>query len=75
MMGNDACAGMANAEVIYLGTYQPETCRWCGARTAVTEGQHSITDIGKMLGLTVSRISRLVKAGNENLASGEAWPW
>lgn len=23
----------ADEEVIYLGTEQPETCRWCGART------------------------------------------
>jgi len=22
-----------NENVIYLGTEQPETCRWCGART------------------------------------------
>jgi len=28
-------------------------------------GQHSMTDIGKVLGLTVSRISRIVKAGND----------
>lgn len=32
---------------------------------AVTVGQHSMTDIGKVLGLTVSRISRIVKAGND----------
>ena len=35
-------------------------------RAAVTEGQHSMTDIGKALGLTVSRVSRIVKAGNLN---------
>ena len=40
--------------------------RDAGIRAAVTEGQHSMTDIGKVLGLTVSRISRIVKAGNES---------
>ena len=35
-------------------------------RAAVTEGQYSMTDIGKALGLTVSRVSRIVKAGNLN---------
>lgn len=39
--------------------------RDAGIREAVIEGQHSMTDIGKVLGLTVSRISRIVKAGNE----------
>jgi putative transposase len=36
-----------------------------GICEAVTAGQHSMTDIGKALGLTVSRISRIVKARNE----------
>ena len=39
--------------------------RDAGIRAAVMEGQHSMTDVGKVLGLTVSRISRIVKAGNE----------
>jgi putative transposase len=33
---------------------------------AITKGQHSMTDVGKALGLTVSRISRIVKARNED---------
>ncbi len=37
--------------------------RDAGIRDAVTKGQHSMTDVGKVLGLTVSRISRIVKAG------------
>jgi putative transposase len=40
--------------------------RDAGIREAVTKGQHSMTDVGKVLGLTVSRISRIVKAGNGN---------
>ena len=43
-----------------------------GIRTAVAEGQHTMTDIGKALGLTVSRISRIVKAGNKSVARGKA---
>jgi putative transposase len=39
--------------------------RDAGICEAVTVGQHSMTDVGKALGLTVSRISRIVKAGNE----------
>jgi putative transposase len=39
--------------------------RDAGICEAVTAGQHSMTDIGKALGLTVSRISRIVKAGHE----------
>lgn len=39
--------------------------RDAGICEAVTAGQHSMTDVGKALGLTVSRISRIVKAGNE----------
>jgi hypothetical protein len=39
--------------------------RDAGIREAVTAGQHSMTDVGNALGLTVSRISRIVKAGNE----------
>ena len=46
--------------------------RDAGIREAVTEGQHSMTDVGKALGLTVSRVSRIVKAGNEDLARGKA---
>ena len=46
--------------------------RDAGIREAVTEGQHSMTDVGKVLGLTVSRVSRNVKAGNEDLARGKA---
>lgn len=33
MMRNDVRAANVDEEVIYLGTEQPETCRWCGART------------------------------------------
>jgi putative transposase len=40
--------------------------RNAGICEAVTKGQHSITDVGKALGLTVSRVSRIVKAGNES---------
>ena len=40
--------------------------RDAGIRAAVMEGQHSMTDVGKVLGLTVSRVSRIVKAGNAN---------
>jgi DNA-binding MarR family transcriptional regulator len=36
-----------------------------GICDAVATGQHSMTDVGKALGLTVSRVSRIVKAGNE----------
>lgn len=39
-----------------------------GIREAVIKGQHSMTEVGKALGLTVSRISRIVEAGNENVA-------
>jgi putative transposase len=39
--------------------------RDAGICEAVTAGQHSMTDVGKALWLTVSRISRIVKAGNE----------
>jgi DNA-directed RNA polymerase specialized sigma subunit len=39
--------------------------RNAGICEAVAKGQQSVTDIGKALGLTVSRISRIVKAGNE----------
>lgn len=46
--------------------------RDAGIREAVTTGQHSMTDVGKTLGLTVSRISRIVKAGNERVARGKA---
>ena len=46
--------------------------RDAGIREAVTKGQHSMTDVGKVLGLTVSRISRIVKAGNEGVARGKA---
>lgn len=40
--------------------------RDAGIREAVAKGQHSMTDVGKALGLTVSRISRIVKVGNES---------
>lgn len=40
--------------------------RDAGIRDAVTKSQYSMTDIGKVLGLTVSRISRIVKVGNES---------
>ena len=33
MKNHDVRADSVNAEVIYLGTEQPETCRWCGSRT------------------------------------------
>ena len=46
--------------------------RDAGIREAVAEGQHSMTDIGKALALTVSRVSRIVKAGNESMAKGKA---
>lgn len=46
--------------------------RDAGIREAITKGQHSMTDVGKALGLTVSRISRIVKAENENVARGKA---
>jgi putative transposase len=39
--------------------------RDAGICDAVATGQHSMTDVGKALGLTVSRVSRIVKAGNE----------
>ncbi len=39
--------------------------RDAGICEAVMRGQHSMTDVGKVLGLTVSRISRIVKAGHE----------
>ena len=39
--------------------------RDAGIRCAVTEGQHSMSDIGKALSLSVSRVSRIVKAENE----------
>lgn len=39
--------------------------RDAGIREAIAKGQHSMTDVGKVLGLTVSRISRIVKARNE----------
>ena len=42
--------------------------RHTGIREAVIKGQHSMTAVGKTLGVTVSRISRIVKAGNENVA-------
>ena len=41
---------------------------------AVTKGQQSMTDVGKALGLTVLRITRLVNVENEDMARGEAWP-
>ena len=46
--------------------------RDAGIREAVAEGQHSMTDIGKALALTVSRVSRIVKARNESMARGKA---
>ena len=46
--------------------------RDAGIREAVAEGQHSMTDIGKALELTVSRVSQIVKAGNESMARGKA---
>ena len=46
--------------------------RDAGIREAVAKGQHSMTDVGKALGLTVSRISRIMKAGNEDVARGKA---
>jgi putative transposase len=39
---------------------------------AVTTGHHSMTDVGKALGLTVSRISRIVKAVHDSQARGKA---
>lgn len=33
MRSNDVRPDNVSEEVIYLGTEQPETCRWCGART------------------------------------------
>ena len=33
MMSTDGRADKVSEDVIYLGTEQPETCRWCGART------------------------------------------
>jgi putative transposase len=39
--------------------------RDAGICEAITKGQHSMTDVGKALGLTVSRVSRIVKARNE----------
>jgi putative transposase len=46
--------------------------RDAGICDAVTKGQHSMTDVGKALGLTVSRVSRIVKARNESKARGKA---
>ena len=46
--------------------------RDAGIRRAVAVGQHSMTDVGKVLGLTVSRVSRIVKAGNEGQAISKA---
>jgi putative transposase len=43
-----------------------------GICEAVTAGQHSMTDVGKALGLTVSRVSRIVKARSESKARGKA---
>lgn len=33
MMSKDVHADNVDEAVIYLGTEQPENCRWCGART------------------------------------------
>jgi putative transposase len=46
--------------------------RDAGICEAVMKGQHSMTDVGKALGLTVSRVSRIVKARSENKARGKA---
>jgi DNA-directed RNA polymerase specialized sigma subunit len=43
-----------------------------GIHEAVTNGQHSMTDVGRALGLTVSRVSRIVKAANACMAIGKA---
>lgn len=43
-----------------------------GMLVAVTKSQHSVTDVGKALGLTVSRGSGIVKVGNESVARGKA---
>lgn len=45
--------------------------RDAGILEAVTEGQHNMTDVGKALGLTVSRVSRIVKVRNESVARGK----
>ena len=39
--------------------------RNAGIVASVSHGQHSMTDVGKAVGLTVSRVSRIVKALNE----------
>ena len=46
--------------------------RDAGIRAAVIEIQHSMTDVSKVVGLTVSRVSRIVKAGSEGRARGGA---
>ena len=69
--GNPRAQRAAQAKPIdyYL---QRSKDRDAGIREAVLKGQHSMTEVGKALGLTVSRISRIVKAGHENVARGKA---
>ncbi len=33
MVSKNMRIDVINEDAIYLGTEQPETCRWCGART------------------------------------------
>ena len=63
------CAAQAKPIDYYLTRNKD---RHTGIREAVTKGQHSMTGGGKALGLTVSRISRIVKAANENMARDKA---
>ena len=43
-----------------------------GMLVAVTKSQHIVTDVGKALGLTVSRVRQIVKVGNESVTRGKA---